>query len=64
MSERDEHVFHLTPRNDMREHADSGATRDRCACWCQPVRRVEGDGVVWVHNSMDGRELVEEHGVN
>jgi hypothetical protein len=39
---------HVRPRNDLRPHGNS-------ACWCQPC---DDDGV-WVHNSMDGRELVE-----
>lgn len=54
---------HVLPINDLREHEE---TRD---CWCKP--RVEfADNVsdletrVIVHNSLDGRELVEAHGLN
>jgi hypothetical protein len=51
---------HVTPINDVREHADSGD------CWCQPrITRVDGVRArVIVHNAADGRELVERHGVN
>ena len=42
-------TIHVVPLNDIREHEDSDK------CWCMP--RLE-DGV-WIHNSMDGRELLE-----
>lgn len=40
---------HVVPLNDIREHEDSEM------CWCNP--NLE-DGV-WIHKSMDGRELLE-----
>jgi hypothetical protein len=43
-------TIHVVPLNDIREHEDSGD------CWCKP--RLE-DGV-WIHYSMDGRELLED----
>lgn len=45
---------HVFPVGDMREHVLIGT-----GCWCNPHLQ---DGVV-VHNSMDGRELVERHGL-
>ena len=51
--------IHVVPINDLREHQESET------CWCQPtVERVEEDRRLIVHNSEDGRELVEQHGVN
>jgi hypothetical protein len=53
--------IHVTPLKDLVEHAE---TRD---CPCHPRILVddvaEGDAVV-VHHAADGRELIEEHGVN
>lgn len=53
--------IHVLPRNDLREHEETRV------CWCHPYNYSEPDderGVVVVHHSADGRELVEEHGVN
>lgn len=50
-------VIHVLPRNDLREHSAS------TLCWCKPACDREGAGFVVVHNSMDGRELVERHGL-
>lgn len=54
--------YHVLPVNDLREHAEA---RD---CWCEP--RVEPVkvcraiiGHVVVHQSADGRELIEQHGI-
>ncbi len=51
--------IHVIPLNDMREHEKSDM------CWCEPTTKVVGDsgGRVIVHNSMDGRELIERHGL-
>lgn len=51
---------HVLPVDDLREHEQS------IACWCVPrLERVdESTALVVVHRSADGRELVEEHGVN
>lgn len=46
----DDYFVHVLPINDLRDHDENGA-----GCWCRP--RVE-DGVI-IHNSMDGRELIE-----
>ena len=48
---------HVWPPNDVRQHIFSSG------CWCQPMTNVVGDTTIIVHNSADGRELVEEHGV-
>jgi len=56
-------AFHVLPVDDLREHDETPA------CWCKPrVLRDDPDDAneepVIVHNSLDGRELVEEHGIN
>lgn len=58
MAEGDVHVL---PINDLREHE---RTRD---CWCHPdcTREPYEEGpVIVTHQSLDGRELIEEHGLN
>lgn len=61
--------IHVLPIDDLRRHVENRA------CWCGPtvmIEDVEGtaveggkdDPVVVVHHSLDGRELIEEHGVN
>lgn len=59
--------IHVLPENDLRVHQE---TRE---CWCRPrctfsdvgfVGVDDDAAVVVVHNSADGRELVEQHGVN
>ncbi len=42
--------IHVVPVGDLREHDDS------TECWCRPE---EKHPLVWVHNSMDGREAFE-----
>lgn len=44
--------MHVVPLDDLREHV---LTPD---CWCRPR---DDDGVV-IHNSLDGRELLELSG--
>lgn len=44
--------YHVWPMEDLREHVQS--TR----CWCRPTQDAQ-DLRVWVHRSMDGRELYE-----
>jgi hypothetical protein len=50
--------LHVEPVDDLREH-DQTRT-----CWCHPDLQQEGTRVIVIHHSADGRELVEEHGVN
>jgi hypothetical protein len=51
--------IHVLPVDDLRPHVE---TRD---CWCRP--RVEQDPhmviALVIHESADGRELVEQYGV-
>lgn len=51
-------VFHVVPINDLREHAE---TLDGI-CWCLPrmERPPIGVGLIYIHNSADGRELDED----
>ena len=53
--------IHVLPENDLREHIESRA------CWCHPNAHydplMEQPAVV-VHNAADGRELVEQYGLN
>jgi len=64
---------HVLPVNDLREHDETRT------CWCRPRIEIEEDfltalvgqspgsferRVLVVHHSLDGRELVEQHGVN
>ena len=50
--------IHVVPVNDLREHEERGTT-----CWCCPQVYTEDGETVVVHNSLDGRELVERHGL-
>lgn len=55
-------VFHVLPINDLKEHVEEES------CWCAPA--VEGkrgrsrSAKLIIHNALDCRELIEEHGVN
>lgn len=51
--------LHVVPVRDLREHEETRW------CWCAPrLERPEPAGlVIVIHNSADGRELVEEHGL-
>lgn len=49
---------HVLPIDDLREHVESSE------CWCQPTVWQGPMFVMFTHNSADGRELVERHGVN
>ena len=44
-------AYHLIPEDDFREHVSDSS------CWCKPTINEEGD---YVHNSADGRELIED----
>lgn len=46
-------THHVYPVNDLREHETDGKP-----CWCNP--RIEEDGMLIVHNSMDKREEYEQ----
>ncbi len=49
--------IHVVPLKDLKEHAQ---TRD---CWCGPRLEQGETAVIVIHSSADGRELVEEHGL-
>jgi hypothetical protein len=49
--------MHILPIGDLREHDE---TRD---CWCRPKLQCVERTIIVIHNSADGRELIEEHGV-
>lgn len=49
---------HIVPLGDLQDHEE---TRD---CWCTPRLESEGDTTIVVHHALDGRELIEQHGVN
>jgi hypothetical protein len=67
--------IHVLPINDLREHEETRG----CWCHPRfeiehdlgcPTIEADGYGICWcqragviVHNSADGRELVEEHGL-
>lgn len=54
MTPRDD-TWHVVPLNDWREH-DPNAD-----CWCRPtlLDDEETAGDVYIHHSLDGRELYE-----
>ena len=45
-------VYHVIPVDDFWEHEESEG------CMCKP--RIEENGKLIVHNSYDGREIIEE----
>jgi hypothetical protein len=49
-------MIHVYPLKDEREH-DTG---DTTTCWCEPKLDTEGPELIVIHNSMDGRELIEQ----
>lgn len=60
-------AVHVVPIDDLRKHVDTGRS-----CWCAP--RVEtidlqtgapypAGGCLVIHHALDGRELVERHGL-
>jgi len=51
-------IIHTYPSNDLKEH-----DTETPQCWCHPVIEVLAHGIHVIHNSADGRELKEKHGV-
>lgn len=52
-------TVHVVPVGDLKRHVERGA-----ACWCNPtVQTFDGGGRLVTHNSLDGRELIERHGL-
>jgi len=58
-----EKVYHVFPRNDLREHylecVYPALTAPYCPCVCKPEFKEVEDALLIVHNSFDGREGVE-----
>ena len=56
-------VYHVYPINDLEEHylecVYPAIGSPYCPCKCEPIWKEEGDALLIVHNSYDGREAVE-----
>ena len=50
--------IHIVPEHDLQDHQEAQT------CWCQPKCELIERSILVVHNSADGRELIERHGVN
>jgi hypothetical protein len=48
-----ENDIHVMPENDLREHVFEN-------CPCNPRIEVVGATLIYIHNSWDGREYVEQ----
>jgi len=46
--------IHVIPVDDLKEHVCSAN------CQCKPRIEVEGANLIYIHNSWDGREYIEE----
>jgi len=48
-------IYHILPVNDLKDHID------KSTCECIPtVKVIETGDMIVIHNSYDGREIVEE----
>jgi hypothetical protein len=58
-----DNIWHVYPINDEKEHNLNTEFpvigEPVCKCECLPIHEKEGEGLVIVHNSFDGREGVE-----
>ena len=50
LEENDLPQWHVVPVGDLKEHDNSPD------CWCRPWLDPCADGMLYVHNSLDGRE--------
>lgn len=48
--EDDVQSWHIVPVGDTKEHINSHT------CWCEPVIDPCSDGLLYIHNALDGRE--------
>lgn len=48
-------TVHVIPVNDLREHEEN----EDGSCWCNPRIEQEENGLVIIHNSLDGKEILE-----
>lgn len=57
-------VYHVYPVNDLEDHylecVYPAIGSPYCPCKCNPVFKEEGESLLIVHNSFDGREVFEE----
>ncbi len=57
-------IFHVYPLDDLEEHdlecVYPPIGNPYCKCKCNPLFTEEGEGVLIVHNSFDGREVFEQ----
>jgi hypothetical protein len=49
-------MIHVYPVNDEQEHE----TGDTTTCWCDPTLEIDRPEMIVIHNSADGRELIEQ----
>ncbi len=49
--------LHVVPIRDLREHAEARS------CWCEPTLEDADGTAIVIHRAEDGRELVEQHGL-
>lgn len=49
-------IWHIIPTNDTEEHDELST----CKCFPKVIKDYKTGKVIIVHNSFDGRELVEE----
>ena len=58
-----DNIFYLFPTNDSEPHLLEVKYDEKCApycpCKCGPTCEFEGENLIVVHNSFDGREGVE-----
>lgn len=52
-------LVHVYPVNDLKRHQ----LRRDGVCWCTPTRAAYAAGTLIAHRSLDGRELIEQHGL-
>lgn len=56
-------VYHVLPTNDLKPHTEECICPPiglpYCECVCKPVAQEEGENLLIIHNSFDGRENFE-----
>ncbi len=56
-------IYHVYPKNDLRKHILVSefpiVGKVHCSCPCEPDWKQQGDSVIIIHNSFDGREGLE-----
>lgn len=59
-----EKVFHVYPLNDLESHylecVYPAIGNPYCPCKCNPEFKEEGESLLIIHNSFDGREVFEQ----